>query len=106
MKTEHLRFHGSLLRRGFWLYVCRVAYRRRHFVYVGRTGDSSSINAGSPFTRIGQHLNVKHNARNNMLVRHVRREGLNPEKCSYEVLALGPIYQNRLPRRGIATTET
>ena len=49
---QSLSFSGELLQRGFWLYVWEVtAADGRTVHYVGRTGDSSSPNAQSPFTR-------------------------------------------------------
>ncbi len=46
---------GDVLRRGFWLYVWEVVPKDGAAVlYVGMTGDSSSPNAQSPFTRLGQ----------------------------------------------------
>ena len=71
MNTYTTSFDGALLKRGFWLYVCRIAYGRRSVLYVGRTGDSSSPHASSPFTRIGQHLGE--NTRNNSLTSVVRK---------------------------------
>ena len=50
-------FSGSLLQRGFWLYVWQVTTADgREVLYVGRTGDSSSPHAQSPFNRLSQHL--------------------------------------------------
>ncbi len=44
-----MTFDGALLERGFWLYVWRIIEGTRTVLYVGRTGDSSSPNASSPF---------------------------------------------------------
>ena len=44
---------GALLARGFWLYVWTVATCDGQTVlYVGRTGDTSSPHAQSPFIRL------------------------------------------------------
>lgn len=103
MKVSTLEFSGSLLKRGFWLYFWEVRCGRKRFAYVGRTGDSSSVNAGSPFTRIGSHLNLKANARANTLVRQLRSAGLDPLVCSFKFVAFGPLYgeskTNHYPRR-------
>ena len=45
-----------MLERGFWLYVWRIASPIGEVLYVGRTGDSSSLNASPPFMRMAQHL--------------------------------------------------
>ncbi len=55
LKTHYMKFDGALLERGFWLYVWEITGDSSHHVYVGRTGDSSSPHAQSPFKRIGQH---------------------------------------------------
>jgi hypothetical protein len=52
-QTYMIALDGGVLRRGFWLYVWEViAPTREGFLYVGRTGDSSSANAQSPFNRM------------------------------------------------------
>ena len=49
-KLHTLTISTDVLRRGFWLYVWAVALRHgKQVYYVGRTGDSSSIHAQSPF---------------------------------------------------------
>jgi hypothetical protein len=45
-------FDGGVLRRGFWLYVVQVRGAKGTFAYIGRTGDTSSPNAASLFSRI------------------------------------------------------
>lgn len=85
-------FDGQLLRRGFWLYVWQVRCGKRRFAYVGRTGDSSSRNAASPFSRVGSHLNLKANAKANTLRRQIRNEKFNPLACSFRFVAFGPLY--------------
>jgi hypothetical protein len=70
--VARLRFEGALLRRGFWLYLWKVHSGARLLVYVGRTGDSSSSFAASPFIRAGRHLDLKEKAKANALVRQLR----------------------------------
>jgi hypothetical protein len=54
---QQLSIPGALLERGFWLYVWEVLTEDGNTVlYVGRTGDSSSAHAQSPFNRLSQHL--------------------------------------------------
>lgn len=84
-------FSGAILERGFWVYVWRVTGNRREVLYVGRTGDSSSLNAASPFSRVGQHLDSKPNAKANALYRHLRRHGIDPLRARFEMVAVGPI---------------
>jgi hypothetical protein len=54
---HQLSLPGAMLARGFWLYVWEVTTTSgEKWLYVGRTGDSSSPNAQSPFARLSQHL--------------------------------------------------
>lgn len=92
MKVHQLSFGGAVLERGFWLYVWRVMCRTDQFLYVGRTGDSSSPYAASPFSRIGQHLDLRPKASANMLLRHIRKRGLDPEQCNFKLIAIGPVF--------------
>ena len=96
MKVSRVSFNGAILARGFWLYAWRITCGEVQFFYVGRTGDSSSQYAASPFSRLGQHLDVRATATANMLLRHVRKEGLDPTHCNYELVAFGPIFPEQL----------
>lgn len=83
-------FQGEILRRGFWLYVWELMPRDgRSLYYIGRTGDSSSTNAQSPFNRMAQHLGFASNSC--MLRRHLGMHGVRPEECSFRLVALGPL---------------
>jgi hypothetical protein len=62
-----MQFDGTVLQRGYWLYVWKVIAPKQVLFYVGRTGDNSSVNAGSPFVRISQHLNFRLNAKGNSI---------------------------------------
>jgi hypothetical protein len=88
--TRALTFGGELLQRGFWLYVWKVTTpEQAHLYYVGRTGDSSSSNAQSPFNRMGQHLGF--NDKSNVLRRQLVSKGVAPESCSFALVTHGPI---------------
>lgn len=90
MATQTLAFDGELLRRGFWLYVWEITPRNaKPCYYVGRTGDSSTPNAQSPFIRMGQHFGKNKNA--NALRRHLEARKINPEQCALKLFAHGPI---------------
>jgi hypothetical protein len=108
--TQELLFSGQLLKRGFWLYVWEITAANRQFYYVGRTGDSSSLNAQSPFARMGQHLGFK--AESNALRRQLEAKSLTPEECTFRLVAHGPIMaegatkmEHRLRRDRIAAME-
>lgn len=58
----------------------------------GGTGDSSSPHASSPFNRIGQHLEAGRNAKANALARRLKTAGLVPERCRFEMVAVGPLF--------------
>ena len=92
LKSFAMSFDGALLRRGFWLYVWRIKDGERSVVYVGRTGDSSSPHASSPFKRVGPHLDASLTAKGNALARQLKKEGLLPERCSFEMVAVGPVF--------------
>jgi hypothetical protein len=88
--SHEIIFNGELLARGFWLYVWDITTpQKRHLYYIGRTGDSSSNNAQSPFNRMGQHLGF--NAKNNVLRRSLESKDVDPEKCAFRLVAHGPI---------------
>lgn len=113
MKVHRISFDGGLLERGFWLYAWLLKCGAEKAVYVGRTGDSSSQFAASPFSRLGQHLDVRPSATANMLLRQVRKLGWDPLECQYELVAFGPIFpeqadlvQHRSKRDIIAPLET
>lgn len=87
---QEVRFNGGILLRGFWLYVWEITPPEGGALYyVGRTGDSSSTNAQSPFNRMGQHLGFARNS--NMLRRHLGEHGVEPERCVFRLVALGPL---------------
>ena len=96
-QIQKLTFPGAITRRGFWLYVCRIESPVGELLYVGRTGDSSSSRATSPFTRIGLHLGTN---KNQALIRkhlkEAKRKGgkqkIKPEDCtSFQMVAYGPM---------------
>lgn len=92
MKLHQLTFDGGILERGFWLYVWRIQHQQEKVLYVGRTGDSSSRYASSPFSRLGQHLDIRPTATANTLLRNLQAAGFTPEKCNFEMLAVGPLF--------------
>jgi len=92
LSSYGLEFDGALLRRGFWLYVWRITCGGRTVLYVGRTGDSSSPNASSPFRRIGQHLDPRANSKSTALARQLKAVGISPESCRFEMIAIGPVF--------------
>ena len=103
-----LSFPSALLQRGFWLYVWVVTTKNgREVLYVGRTGDSSSPHAQSPYRRMGQHL-APGDTSTNMLHRNLVKHNFDPNRCkSFEMVAYGPILpegrnmKEHTPRRNI-----
>lgn len=97
--THELEFHGGILQRGFWLYVWKITLPDGATLhYVGRTGDSSSVNAQSPFARMGQHLGFAKNS--NMLRRHLQEHHGSPDGCVFHLVAHGPILEETKDREG------
>lgn len=98
LQSYNMTFDGHLLNRGFWLYVWEIKGPMSHHVYVGRTGDSSSRHASSPFKRIGQHLDLSPMAKGNALGKQLRRAGVKYEDCTFEMVAVGPIFPEQTTR--------
>jgi hypothetical protein len=95
--THDFKFNGQLLNRGFWLYVWEITLPGgAKLYYVGRTGDSSSSNAQSPFNRMGQHLGF--NDKSNVLRRRLRARGIDPAKCVFRLVAHGPVLEEATTR--------
>ena len=88
---HQLAFDGALLARGFWLYIWEITTKDGGKVhYVGRTGDSSSLHAQSPFARLSQHLG--RNEKSNALRRNLENYKLVAEECQlFKLFAYGPI---------------
>lgn len=91
-KLYRLCISPEVLRRGFWLYIWRIKLQKgSEVLYVGRTGDSSSLNAQSPFSRISGHLGP--NKRANALRRHLKKCGIEVEDCeALELVTYGPVF--------------
>jgi len=80
-----------MLERGFWLYVWRVEAPEGEFLYVGRTGDTSSPHATPPYQRMGQHLG--HQKTQNALRKHLEARRIAPERCyQFHLYAHGPLF--------------
>jgi len=93
LDSYRMTFDGAVLRRGFWLYVWKIKQEDDVYVYIGRTGDSSSPNASSPFVRISQHLDFRPNAKANSMGKHLCHRRIRPDACSFEMLAIGPLFR-------------
>ena len=98
-QAHTISISGGALSRGFWLYVWDVRHRDgRRLLYVGRTGDSSSLNAQSPFRRLSEHLG--RNKHGNALKRHLENNGIALEDCeNLEMTAFGPSASGRTEDR-------
>lgn len=111
-KLHKIYFNGALLERGFWLYVWKIVHGKDIYFYVGRTGDTSSPNASSPFRRMGMHFDLKPHAKANCVIKHLRQKSINPFNCTYKFFAYGPIFpeqkdmdEHRIYRDRIAALE-
>lgn len=99
MSLKTLELSGAWLERGFWLYVWEVQIpeRKQKVYYVGRTGDSSSLNAASPFNRMGQHLDLRKSATAAMLIKNLAKKGFaTPRAYDYRLTAVGPLFREIL----------
>src|SRR5664280_1617693 len=62
-----------------------------HVHYVGRTGDSSSVKAQSPFARISAHLGPNKHA--NAIRRNLRKHGIDFDTCKWlDLVTYGPLF--------------
>jgi hypothetical protein len=95
IKSFQMSFDGGVLQRGFWIYVWRITNSSREWLYVGRTGDSSSKYASSPFSRIGQHLDFRTKAKGNAMARQLKQVGIDPLDSKFEMIAVGPIFDEQ-----------
>ncbi len=87
-----LTLPGTMLERGFWLYVWRIHTGTETLLYVGRTGDESSPHASAPYDRFGQHLGRNKNA--NALKRNLEARGLRLDQVeAYDFVFYGPVFQ-------------
>jgi hypothetical protein len=91
-KLHRIVILTEVLQRGFWLYVWQVSLRDGTAVhYVGRTGDSSSLKAQSPFSRVSAHLGPNKHA--NALRRHLDKKGISFDDCErLELVTFGPLH--------------
>ena len=98
-ETHTLTLPGAMLARGFWLYVWRMDTPKGEYLYVGRTGDSSSPHANPPFTRMSQHLGRK--KKSNALKRNLlTKAGIDADDCDlFDLIMHGPIF-DEIPHVG------
>lgn len=82
----------EMLKRGFWLYVWIITLTGDRTVhYVGRTANSSSPHAQSPFGRISGHLGSNQNS--SALQRNLTKHAIEFNQCiRLEVVAHGPLH--------------
>jgi len=92
MKSYSFGMDGNLLKRGFWLYLIhvRVNSRKKGYFYVGMTGDTSSTNAASFFSKLGRHLG--NNRNNNTLRKRLDEKKIDASDCNFVTLAIGPLF--------------
>jgi hypothetical protein len=88
--TYEVAISGEIVERGFWIYVWEARTPENEILlYVGVTGDTSSVNAQSPFNRMGQHLGWQDNTC--MVRKHLTKRKIVPERCSFRFIAHGPV---------------
>ena len=100
-----------MIRRGFWLYVCKIYTPKGELLYVGRTGDSSSPNAAAPFARLGQHPQIGGKA--NAILQYLDDADVSHEQViGLEMIAYGPLFyeeksmeEHKMPRDIVAALE-
>lgn len=88
--THVVTLPGPMLRRGFWLYVCRVETPEGELPNVGRTDDKSSPHSTAPYMRMGQHLGFA--ANQNTWRRHQEKRQVDLATCTLHLVSQGPLY--------------
>jgi hypothetical protein len=90
--TFIIEFDGTVLRRGFWLYVWDITVPDgNHVLYVGRTGDNSSPYAQALLWRVER--NAGENATTQMVRKHLLSREIDVFGCHYRVVGHGPIFE-------------
>ena len=59
------------------------------------TSNRSAHTQTSPFKRIGQQLDARKNAKGNALGKQLQKAGIDPERCFFEMIAVGPIFDEQ-----------
>jgi hypothetical protein len=96
MKISRMSFDGAILERGYWVYVILIYHKSgKMHLYIGRTGDQSSQNAGSPFQRVANHLNLLPSAPMSAIKRLIKQKGYKPSACQFRLIAKGPLFSER-----------
>jgi hypothetical protein len=90
MNKYQLEFPGEITARGFWIYVYKITHDSSTYYYVGRTGDSSSTNASSPFKRMLSHFS--NNKKGNALTRNLNEAKIPIESSEFKLYSFGPLY--------------
>lgn len=93
MHSHRISFSGNIVKRGFWIYIWRIAHSSGVYYYVGRTGDSSSANAASPMSRMSAHFG--HNPKGNALKRNLMSIDIDMEECDYDYYCFGPLIDEK-----------
>jgi hypothetical protein len=89
-EIHELTFNGGILELGFWLFVWEITTPEKDLLYyVGRTGDSSTVNSHSPFNRIVQLLSI--NDQKNALRTTLDQHKIEATECDFRLVAYGPI---------------
>lgn len=92
MKTYELKINGNIMKRGFWIYSYKIFDKNNNiFFYIGRTGDSSSLNASSPFNRMLNHFG--NNRHSNSLKRNLVKHNIDINECSFVLNCFGPFFE-------------
>jgi|GEM_PF-4335312 len=89
----HFAFSGKIVQRGFWIYIWKIAHKGRLYFYVGRTGDSSSVNAASPMSRMSAHFG--RNVVANALKRNLKEQAVELHECTFECFCFGPLMEEK-----------
>ncbi len=93
MNKIHFSFSGKIVQRGFWIYIWKIDHEDDTYFYVGRTGDSSSVNAASPMSRMAAHFG--RNVVANALKRNLTKEEVEMHECEFACFCFGPLMDKK-----------
>ena len=90
LQTCEVRFDGGILRRGFWLYVWEITPPQgRVSVLRGTYRDARPPTRNRHSTGWASISGFTNNG--NMLRQHLLKQQVEPERCRFRLIALGPL---------------
>jgi hypothetical protein len=74
LKRIDINIPNDWLQSGYFVYVAKINYRKKTFLYVGQTGDNNHPTARGPLYRISGHISKTASSDENQIIKGLRRE--------------------------------